>query len=149
MKSSEIVKNKKAFHDYNILETLETGIVLTGNEIKSVRSKWVSIKESYIQVKDNQLELINFYIKNYQNSFSQLDEKRNRKLLAHKKEIIKLNSKVQQKGLTIIPLKMYLKNGKAKLEIALCQGKHNYDKRNALKEKQQKREIERKIKNFK
>lgn len=142
----EIIKNKKAFHDFNIIKKLEVGIVLTGNEIKSIRRKEVSIKESYIQIHQNELQLINFYIKNYQNSFSQLDERRTRKLLAHKKEIIKLANESQQKGYTIVPLKMYLKNNKAKLEIALCQGKHNYDKRNALKEKQQKREIARNLK---
>lgn len=144
-----IAQNKKASFDYFILEKYECGIILKGTEIKSIRATKVSINDSYVRIKNNEAFIINMNIKKYDmgNIFNH-DETRERKLLLHKNEIIKLYNKTILDGLTIIPLKVYLKDGLCKVEIGLCKGKKNYDKREALKEKDQKLHIQKTLKNY-
>lgn len=142
-------KNRKAYHDYEIIDKYETGIVLTGTEIKSCRIDKINLKDSYAQFIGNELFLMNAHISQYDygNLFNH-EEKRNRKLLMHKKELIKLKQKIDQRGMTLVPLNAHLKDNHMKIELALVKGKHNYDKRNALKDKQQKREIARELKSM-
>lgn len=137
-----IARNKKAGHEYFIIDTLEVGIVLTGTEIKSIRNGKVSINEAYVTSKNGELTIENMHISPYKegNIFNH-DELRVRRLLAHKKEIIKLEVKAKLESMTIIPLELYLKRGRAKLSIAICKGKKNYDKRESLKEKDIQRRI--------
>lgn len=139
-----IAKNKRAYHDYFIIETLECGIVLKGTEIKSIRLGKVSIQDAYCQVKNDLLYLFDMHIGKYDkgNIFNH-DEKRDRTLLAHNKEIRKLGQKVKMEGLTIVPLTVYLNEGLCKIEIALCKGKKNYDKREDMK-KEEAKKIEKK-----
>ena len=137
----EIV-NRKAKYNYQIFETIEAGIVLTGTEIKSLRLGKVNIKDSYVRVKNNEMYIINMHISSYENgNIFNHDETRERKLLLHKKEIFKFRDKIKLEGYTIVPLKVYLKNGRAKVLIGLAKGKKNYDKREDIK----KRDIERNI----
>ncbi len=135
------VKNKKAYFDYYILEELESGIVLTGTEIKAIRQGSVDLKDSFINIKQNEAYIINMYIAKYEegNIFNH-DERRTRKLLLHKKEITKLKEKVKMEGLTLIPLKLYFKKNKVKILVGVCKGKKLYDKRATLKEKDLKKE---------
>lgn len=132
MNTKDIAINKKAYHDYIIEDTYEAGISLLGSEIKSVRKGKVQLKESYISFYggDAYIKMMNISRCETAGNYFQHDEKRDRRLLLHKSEIVKLSSKVKIQGYTVIPLKMYLKNGKAKLEIALAKGKTLYDKRN-------------------
>lgn len=141
-KVNVVARNKKAHHDYFILDKFECGIVLTGTEIKSIRKSKVSIQDAYCQVKNNELFIINMHIAKYEegNIFNH-KETRNRKLLAHRSEIRKIAGKVSQEGLTIIPLSVYITNGLAKVEIAICKGKKNYDKRDDLREEAIKKDI--------
>ena len=142
------IYNRKAKHDYFIEDTYEVGIVLTGTEIKSVRAGNANIKDSYGVIKNNEIFLLNMFISQYKegNIFNH-DETRTRKLLLHKKEIKKINEKVNNQGLTLIPLKLYFKNNILKVELGICRGKKNYDKREALKEKDIKRNINKQLKN--
>ena len=142
------IYNRKAKHDYFIEDTYEVGIVLTGTEIKSVRAGNANIKDSYGVIKNNEVFLLNMFISQYKegNIFNH-DETRTRKLLLHKKEIKKISEKVNTQGLTLIPLKLYLKNNILKVELGICRGKKNYDKREALKEKDIKRNINKQLKN--
>ena len=137
----EIAVNRKAFHDYEILERYEAGIVLVGTEIKSLRNGKVQLKDSYISIIHNEAYIKGMNIALYEmgNRFNH-DEERERKLLLHKDEIIKLYNKVRLDGLTIIPLRIYLSKGKAKMEIALCRGKNLHDKRQSDKERSMKLE---------
>lgn len=137
-----VARNKKASHDYFILEKFEAGMQLFGTEIKSIRLGKCSINEAYVDIKNGEVKIINMHISKYKegNIFNH-DETREKKLLLHKKEILKLQGKVQKESLTIIPLEVYIKHGLAKIEIALCQGKKNYDKRESLKEEESKRRI--------
>ena len=132
--------NRKASHDYFIKDTLEVGIELKGTEIKSIRKGDTNINDSYARIKNNEVYLTNMYIGKYEegNRFNH-DERRERRLLLHKKEIIKLNYEIETKRYTLIPLKLYFKKNKAKIELGLCQGKKLYDKRESLKEKDMKR----------
>ena len=141
------IENKKAYHDYFVTETLECGIALKGNEVKSIREGHVSIKESWCQIQNGNLVIRGMHISKWAtaNTFD-VDEDRERVLLAHKSEISKLEEKVSLDGITIIPLKIYFKNGKCKVLIGVCKGKHNYDKRESLKERDTKREINRELK---
>ena len=131
-----ICNNPIANYQYFLLDKYEAGIVLTGDEIKSVRAGHVSIKESFAHIKNNEVWLKNAYIENYSNSFytgkNKANERKDRKLLLHKKEILKLNDRVKLEGLTLIPLKVYFKKNKAKILLGLCRGKKNYDKRYCL-----------------
>lgn len=142
-------KNRKAYHDYEILDEYEVGIVLTGTEIKSCRLGKINLKDSYAQFINGELFLFNCHISEYDfgNQFNH-DETRDRKLLMHKQELIKLKKKVDQKGITLVPLKAYLKDNHMKIELALAKGKHDYDKRNAIKKCEQEREISRSLKNY-
>lgn len=136
------VKNKKAYFDYNILEELEAGIVLTGTEIKSIRKGSVDLKDTFVTIKNNEAFIINMYIAKYEegNIFNH-EERQTRKLLLHKKEILKLKSKIKIEGLTLIPLKLYFKKNKVKIKIGVSKGKKLYDKRASLKEKELKKEV--------
>lgn len=143
-----IARNKKASHEYFILDTLECGIVLTGTEIKSIRMGKVSIQDAYCQVKNNTLNIYNMHIAKYDlgNIFNH-QETRDRVLLAHKNEIRKLAQKTVLEGLTIVPLTVYLSTGLVKIEIALCKGKKNYDKREDLKKETIKKDVKKVMKN--
>lgn len=140
-----ISKNKKAFHDYYIDQTFEAGIVLSGPEVKSLRSAKVNLKDGYAQVKDGEVFLYNVHISPYAyTTYANQDPLRVRKLLLHKREIRKLIGKLHEKGIALIPLKIYfIENGKVKVELGLARGKKLYDKRAALKEKESNREMER------
>ena len=130
------IKNKKAYFNYFIEEEYEAGISLSGTEIKSIRKGSVDIKDSYIRIKNNEAFIINMYIAKYEvGEFFNHDEYRERKLLLHKKEIKKLKDKVAINGLTLIPLKVYIKKGYAKVLVGVCKGKKIYDKRASIKEK--------------
>lgn len=142
-----IATNRKAYHDFHIDETYEAGISLLGTEVKSLREGKANLKESYAIIKDNEVFLMNCHISPYSHGNIQNHEPlRTRKLLLHRKEIHKLWVKVSQKGLTIVPLKLYFKEGKAKVEIGVARGKRQYEKRATIKEKEVKREIERHLK---
>lgn len=140
-------ENKKARHDYFIHEAFETGMVLTGTEVKSLRAGKANIRDSFAQIKDGELYLHNMHISPYDegNRFNH-EPLRTRKLLMHKQEIVRLFSKTREKGFTLVPLKVYFKNGRAKLELGLASGKHNYDKRQDLAARAAKRDIERAMK---
>ena len=142
-----ISKNKKAMHEYFLTDKYECGIVLKGTEIKSVRAAKVSIKDAYARIKGNEIFIVNMHISKYNhgNLFNH-EETRTRKLLLHKKEIIKITNKVNQNSLALIPTLVYLEKGLCKIEIALAKGKKNYDKRQVLKEKDANRRMEKAIK---
>ena len=140
------ILNRKARFDYEIFDTLEAGIVLTGNEIKSIRKGSANLKDTYIQIKNGEAFIINMHITNYDKAVFKEEETRTRKLLLNKAEILKLNDKVSIKGYTIVPLKLYFKNGKAKLEIGVAKGKHTYDKKESIKQKDIKRETDKALK---
>ncbi|MCI5522490.1 MAG: SsrA-binding protein SmpB, partial [Tenericutes bacterium] len=142
----EIV-NRKAKFDYQIISEIEAGIVLTGTEIKSIRNGKANIKDCYGIIKDNEVFLLNMHISQYeQGNIFNHDETRTRKLLLHKKEILKLNDAIRLQGYTLVPLKLYFKKNKAKILLGLCKGKKTYDKRETIKERDIKRNIE---KNYK
>ena len=142
-----IATNRKAYYDFHIEETYEAGISLQGTEVKSLREGKANLKESYAIIKDNEVFLMNCHISPYSHGNIQNHEPlRTRKLLLHRKEIDKLWGKVNQKGLTIVPLKLYFKNGRAKVEIGVARGKRQYEKRASIKAKEAKREIERHMK---
>ncbi len=144
-KEKTVATNRKARHDYFIDETYEAGIVLTGTEIKSARAGRVNLRDSYVQVKNGELWLIDTHIAPYEQAGRGSHEpKRPRKLLMHLREIGRLQGKVQEKGYTIVPLRLYLKDSKwAKVEIALARGKKLYDKRQAIHKRDAEREVER------
>ena len=150
MDGKVICLNRSATFEYYILERIEAGIVLEGAEVKSLRAGNVNLKDSFCLMQNGELFIKNMHIAVYEKSgaFNSKDSRRDRKLLLHKSEMIKLVSKVQQKGLTLIPLKLYFKEALIKLELGLCQGKHVYDKKKATMEKDIKREQERAIKNY-
>ncbi len=135
------IKNKKAYYDYFIEKELEAGIVLTGTEIKSLRKGSANLKDTYAKIKSDEVYLINMFIAKYEegNRFNH-EERRTRKLLLNKKEIIKLKEQTLKEGYTLIPLKLYFKNNKAKILLGVCKGKHNYDKRKSIKERELKKE---------
>ena len=137
------ILNRRARHDYFIEEEYECGIVLTGTEIKSIRNGKCNIKDSYGTIRNNELFLLNMFISHYEegNIFNH-NETRTRKLLMHKKEIFKLNDKIRLEGYTLIPVKLYFKKNKAKILLGLCKGKKNYDKRESIKERDIKRQME-------
>lgn len=141
------IQNKKAYFNYYVEDEIEAGIVLQGTEIKSVRQSSVNIKDSYIRIKNDEALIINMYIAKYESgSVFNHDEYRERKLLLHKKEIRKLKEKTSVDGYTLVPLKVYLKDGHAKVLIGICKGKKTYDKRDAIKKKDIERETRRSIK---
>lgn len=140
-----VANNKKAYHDYFIEEELECGIVLKGNEVKSIKNGKVSIKESWVAIENGEMFIKKMHVTRWDtaNVFDAPDETRERKLLANKKEIAKLAGQIKLMGYTIVPLSVYLVDGKVKVKIGLAKGKHNYDKRNDAKVKAMKRESER------
>ncbi len=143
-----ISANRKAYHDYFIEETYEAGISLLGTEVKSLREGRVNLKDSYAIIKDNEVFLLNCHISPYSHgNIQNHDPLRTRKLLLHRKEISKLWGKLSQRGFTLVPLNIYFKKGKAKVEIGLCKGKRQYEKRETIKEKEAQREIQRHLKN--
>jgi len=141
-----VATNKKAYHDYYIEDTIECGIVLTGTEIKSVRRGKVQLRDSYGRIRQGEVFVWNMHISRYEegNIFNH-EPTRTRKLLLHKKEIAKLTDRLNQTGYTLIPTKLYLKNGRAKVELGIAKGKKKYDKRHVEKEKSAKRAIDKAI----
>lgn len=142
-----LATNRKAFHDYFIEETYEAGIVLTGTEIKSVRAGALNLRDAYAQARNGELWLENVHISPYEagNRFN-VDPYRTRKLLMRRQEINRLMGRAQEKGLTIVPLRVYLKKNRAKVEVALAKGKRQYDKRDAISKRDATREMERALK---
>jgi SsrA-binding protein len=142
-----IATNRKAYHDYFLQDTQEAGIALTGTEIKSVRAGRVNLRDSYVQIRNGEAWLMNVHIAPYAaGSRENPDPRRDRKLLLHRREIARLQNAVQEKGFTIVPLRLYLKNNRAKVEIALARGKKLYDKREALAKKEAQRMMEQELK---
>ena len=142
-----IARNKKAYHDYFVLETYEAGIALYGTEIKSIRNGRVILKDSFCSVDNGEMFAIGMHISPYeQGNIFNRDPMRKKKLLLHKKEIMKLFGQSQQQGLSIVPLQLYIKNGRAKLEIGLCKGKKLHDKREVAAKRDAERTIDRALK---
>jgi len=145
--SKTIVVNRKAYHDYNIFESMEVGIVLTGTEIKSIRAGRVNIRDAYAKPERNELWLYNAHIAGYQaGSYLDHEPNRPRKLLMHRKQINEMAAIANQKGLTLVPLKLYIKKGIAKLELGVARGKRFHDKRETIARRESDREIERTLK---
>ena len=142
-----IAKNSKAFHDYFVEERYEAGVVLSGTEVKSIRQGGVNLKDSFCQVKGGELWLYGVHISPYEkgNIFNK-DPRRDRKLLMHRREILRLGMAVQRDGLTMVPLSLYFKNSRVKVEVGLCKGKKLYDKRASAAERDAKRDMERAMK---
>jgi SsrA-binding protein len=141
-----VTLNRKAAHDYHILRTLEAGLSLLGTEIKSVRSGHVSIREAYVRPQDGQMWLVGAHIAQYPPAGrANHDPTRTRRLLLHRREIGELEREVQSSGTTLVPLRLYLKDGMAKLEIALARGKKRYDKREAIAKREMERQMQRAV----
>lgn len=145
----DIVRNKKARFEYEILDTFEVGIVLKGTEVKSIRQKKVSIQEAYAKITNGEVFIVGLNISVYEmgNRFNH-DPLRERKLLLHRQEIKRLTGKLHERGYTLIPLRLYLKNGKVKIELALARGKTTYDKKRTIQERDLKRDMQRDIKKY-
>ena len=144
-----IVTNRKAWHEYHILDKYEGGIVLYGSEVKAIREGKANIKEAYVRFIENELFVIGMHIGKYSNEgYSTHTPVRDRKLLLHKKELLSLRKMVDEKGKTLIPLSMYLKGGRVKIEFGLAQGKKMWDKRKSNMEKDVKRQVDRAMKNY-
>ena len=150
MEEKVICTNRAANHKYFILDRLEAGIVLEGGEVKSLRLGNVNLKDSFCVISGGELFIKNMHIALYDKSgaFNTKDSRRDRKLLMHKNEIIKVGAKITQKGLTLVPLKLYFKQSIIKMELGVCQGKHTYDKKRSIMEKDVNREKERELKNY-
>ena len=144
-----VAQNKKARFDYEILSTMEAGLVLTGTEIKSIREGRVQLKDGYVKIQAREAFLLEIYIAPYPNAGPLFNHEptRPRKLLLHKREIQRLYGKTQEKGLSLLPLRLYLKNGKAKIELGLGRGKKKYEKRETIRRQDAKREIQRALRN--
>ncbi len=142
-----LVENRKARHDYFVEEAMEAGIALVGTEVKSIRKGRANLKEAYAQVVNGEIIIYGMHISPYeQGNIFNVDPLRPKKLLLHKAEIRRIEGLLNQQGLTLIPLSMYLKNGRVKISLGICKGKKNYDKRDAMLEKAHKRDIERQMK---
>ena len=150
MQDKTLINNRAAAHEYFIVDSFESGIVLDGGEVKSLRKGGGNLKDSFCFIENGEMFLKNAHITVYDKAgaFNIKSAKRERKLLLKKQEIAKIKSKVAEQGYTLIPLKMYLKGSLIKVELGLCKGKHTYDKKQTLKEKDIKRETERQIKNY-
>lgn len=145
----QVAANRKALHEYFIEDTVEAGIVLTGTEIKSVRAAGVNLRDGFVMIRSGEAWLLNVHIAPYDFGNRENHEpRRERKLLLHRQELRKLQGKVSERGWTIVPLKMYLKDGRAKVEIALVRGKRLYDKRDAVAERDADRELRRTLKEW-
>lgn len=144
-----VAQNKKARHDYTIIDTIEAGIVLQGTEIKSIRNSQINLKDGFARIRNGEAFLYNVHISPYeQGNIFNHDPVRTRKLLMHKKQIARLAGEVKNTGITLVPLKVYLKDGYAKVLIGVAKGKHQYDKRESLKRKDVDRQISRTLKNY-
>ncbi|GIM29495.1 SsrA-binding protein [Clostridium polyendosporum] len=142
-----LAENRKARHDYFVEEAMEAGIALVGTEVKSIRAGKVNLKDSYAEVRNGEVFIRNMHISPYeQGNIFNVEPLRERKLLLHKEEIKRLLGLVQQAGLTLVPLSLYLKSGRVKVNLGVCKGKKNYDKRDTMLEKAHKRDIERQMK---
>lgn len=142
------IKNKKAYFDYEILEEIETGIVLKGTEIKSIREGKANLRDSYAIIRNNEVYILNMHISPYeQGNIFNHEETRTRKLLLHKREILKLRDSLELKGLTLVPLKLYFKGNHAKILLGLARGKKLYDKRESIKKRDNLIEIKKELKN--
>lgn len=145
--STPTIKNRKARHEYSVEETYEAGIVLQGTEVKSLRNGKASIGEAFAFLQDGEVWVNGMYIKPYKHgSYANHDERRKRKLMLHKKEIRAMNKAIKKKGYTLVPLKVYFKNGYAKMLVGVAKGKKQHDKRQDIKERDMKRDLERKVK---
>ena len=145
----EIIKNKKARFEYEIMDTYEVGIVLKGTEVKSIRQKKVSIQEAYARIKNGETFIVGMNISLYtMGNYFNHDPLRERKLLLHRQEIKRLTGKLNEKGYTLIPLKMYIKNGKVKLELGLAKGKNIRDKRRTIQDRDMNRDMQREMKKY-
>ena len=143
----QIASNRKAYHDYTIEDTIEAGLVLQGSEIKSIRAGKVNLRDSYVTIRNDEAWLIGAHIAGYaQASYEDHEPRRDRKLLLHRLEIDRWLARAEQKGYTIVPLRLYLKNNRAKVEIGLARGKQQHDKRAAIAERDVQRDIDRAIK---
>jgi SsrA-binding protein len=148
-KQKHVSSNKKAFFDYQILEKVETGIALTGTEVKAIREGRVNLKDSYARIKNSEMWLIGLHIGMYKNAgYASHEPERERKLLLHRAELKRIHRKVQEKGITLIPLRIYFKKGWAKVEIGLATGKKQYDKRQDIARREQERQLKRLEKKF-
>ena len=147
--TKQVATNRKALHDYTVEGTYEAGIALTGTEIKSVRAGRVNLQDGYVQIRNGEAWLLNVHISPYDFGNRENHEpRRERKLLLHRQEIRRLQSKVAERGWTIVPLRVYLKEGRAKIEIALARGKRLYDKRDSVAERDMDRELQRAVKEW-
>ncbi|AOR24409.1 SsrA-binding protein SmpB [Clostridium taeniosporum] len=145
--SNTLAENRKARHDYFVEETIEAGIALVGTEVKSIRNGRVNLKESYADIKNGEIFILSMHISPYeQGNIFNVDPLREKKLLLHKAEIAKLAGLVSREGYTLIPLALYLKQGKVKVSLGICKGKKDYDKRNSMLEKAHNREMQRAMK---
>ena len=146
-KTKQIAKNSKAFHDYFVEDRYEAGIELAGTEVKSIRMGNVNLKDSFCTIKDGQMTLNGMHVSPYEkgNIFNR-EPRRPRRLLMHKREILKLFAKIKQDGYTLVPLSVYFKDARVKVEVGLCKGKKNYDKREATAKRDARREIDRTMK---
>lgn len=143
------IENRKAYYDYYVLESLECGIELKGNEVKSIKSGKANIKDSWCRIVNNEIFVMGMHISKWDTSnMFDIDEQRVKKLLLHKNEINKIANKVKLEGVTLIPLKVYVKQGKIKVMLGICKGKHIYDKRKVEADKQAKRDIDRAVRDL-
>ncbi len=151
MQDKIVCTNRRANHEYFILDRYEAGIVLEGSEVKSLRLGNVNLSDAFCMMQSGELYIKNMHIAIYDKSgaFNTKDSRRDRKLLLHKQEILKISAKINQKGLTLVPLKIYFNQSLIKVELGVCQGKHTYDKKRTIMEKDIMREKERAIKNYK
>jgi SsrA-binding protein len=141
-----LITNRRARHDYHVLETWECGVMLVGAEVKSMREGRANLQDSYARIEDGELWLHGMHVSPYAYSRAELDPVRRRKLLAHHKELVEMERATAERGVTLVPLRVYFKDGRAKVEIALARGKRAYDKRQALAERDARRETERALK---
>ena len=147
MSIKTVATNRKAYHDYSNQDTIEAGISLTGTEIKSIRAGRVSLAQAYVKPEDREIWLLNAHIARYEAaSYLSHEPTRPRKLLLHKKEIINLNSKIAEKGFSLVPIRLYIKGRIDKVEIAMAKGKRLYNKRESIKERETEREVDRQMK---
>ena len=149
VKDNVVAQNKKAHYDYEITETFEAGIVLTGTEIKSVRQARINIRDGFARVRNGEVWLSNVHISPFDEAnIWNVDPTRSRKLLLHKKQIAKIEAEISQAGMSFVPLRVYIKDGFAKVLMGLAKGKKNYDKRETIKRKEQNRDIAKQLKAF-
>ena len=150
METKVIAQNRAAYHEYFVTDRIEAGIVLDGGEVKSLRLSRCNLKDSFCMYQGGDIYIKNMHISVYEKAgaFNVKDSKRDRKLLLHKEETAKLRSKINEKGLTLVPLSLYFKQALVKVELGLCRGKHTYDKKRVLMEKDLAREKERAVKNY-